>query len=124
MNAITVLFVDDEPINRLIFAKSLEDHVSVIVAESGEEGLRVLTQHPEINLVVSDFSMPGMSGVEFIATLKEIYPAMPCFTHSAVVWDTEIEAAIDAGLVLKHIPKPLVVENFLVELGLAVAPSS
>ena len=119
----SLLFVDDEPINRLIFAKSLEDHIPVILAESGAEGLVKLDQHPEIIIVVSDYSMPEMSGVEFIEEAKKKFPKLPCYTHSAVVWDETIEAALDAGLIKKHFPKPMDLPSFLVEVELALALS-
>jgi CheY-like chemotaxis protein len=71
----TVLLVDDDPDNLWVFQLVLEEHGHrVLVAEDGETALRKAGRHvPE--LIVTDWEMPGMSGVELCERLK-LYPAL------------------------------------------------
>jgi len=65
-----ILFVDDEFDVRRVVQTCLEKiaHWTVIVAESGEEGLRkARTEHPDA--IVLDVMMPGMDGYQFLNAL-------------------------------------------------------
>ncbi len=68
----TVLVVDDSRLQRKILSSSLVRWgYEVIEAESGEEALDIcLSQRPRI--VISDWMMPGMNGIEFCKELKEM----------------------------------------------------
>lgn len=61
-----VLVVDDEPLMRAIFRRSLQSAgFDVVVAEDGPDGLQKLRQDPEIRIVLLDLNMPTMDGREF-----------------------------------------------------------
>jgi CheY-like chemotaxis protein len=61
-----VLVVDDEPIMRTLFRRSLQSAgFEVVVAEDGPDGLQKLRCDPEIRLVLLDLNMPEMDGREF-----------------------------------------------------------
>jgi CheY-like chemotaxis protein len=61
-----VLVVDDEPIMRTLFRRSLQSAgFEVIVAEDGTDALQKLRGDPEIRLVLLDLNMPEMDGREF-----------------------------------------------------------
>jgi CheY-like chemotaxis protein len=61
-----VLVVDDEPIMRTLFRRSLQSAgFEVVVAEDGPDGLQKLRHDPEIRLVLLDLNMPQMDGREF-----------------------------------------------------------
>jgi putative two-component system response regulator len=42
-----------------------------MIAADGPEGLRLLEQHPEVRLVITDLVMPGMNGVEVVQTIRD-----------------------------------------------------
>lgn len=71
-----VLIVDDEPTVRLVVRNLLErSGLTVWEAASGAEAVRECETHGEqIGVVVSDFSMPGMDGLETLAALRELNP--------------------------------------------------
>ena len=61
-----VLVVDDEPIMRTLFRRSLQSAgFEVVVAVDGPDGLRKLRRDPEIRLVLLDLNMPDMDGWGF-----------------------------------------------------------
>jgi CheY-like chemotaxis protein len=72
----TILVVDDEPVVRKFIRTILNRHgYKTLEASDGEAALECASQHA-CDVVVSDFTMPGMSGGELIAELrKRQYPA-------------------------------------------------
>lgn len=68
-NGATVLVVDDEVINRIIVRKSIADRYDLIEACSGDEALNILQQIIP-DLILLDFNMPGMSGIDVIRVIK------------------------------------------------------
>ena len=74
-NARTILAVDDDPIILMNTAALLEDlgH-AVIEAGSGQEALEFLEHRPEIDLLITDHAMPGMTGSELIDAVRSLRP--------------------------------------------------
>ena len=70
----TLLLVDDEP-NILSSLKRLlrRDGYEVLTAESPEIAFDLLAKH-DVQVIVSDQRMPSMSGTEFLARAKKLYP--------------------------------------------------
>ena len=78
-----ILIVDDEPETLQLLKKFLNhEKYEVIEAINAEEALDIL-ENREVNLVISDLRMPGMSGAEFINELRE--------------WDTELPVIFMSG---------------------------
>jgi len=105
---IKILCVDDEQ-NVLKALRRLfmdEDHYDIMVAESGEEGLEILAEEDDIRLVVSDYRMPGMNGVEFLAKVCESWPGTIRIVLSGYADTAAVVEAINQGQIYKFIPKP------------------
>ena len=66
-----VLFVDDEESILKAFKLNLGRKYSVYIANSGSEGLRILEEDGPFKVIVSDFSMPGMNGSDFLEKVRE-----------------------------------------------------
>lgn len=67
-----VLVVDDSRAHRRLLSRSLQKWgYETIEAESGEAALEIC-QSGTIELVVSDWMMPGMSGVEFCRAFRDL----------------------------------------------------
>lgn len=73
-----VLLVDDNAIiRRLVRAKFESDGFdSCIEAENGDDGIRLAREH-QPSLIVLDFAMPGMTGIEVAAILRGFLPDTP-----------------------------------------------
>jgi HD-like signal output (HDOD) protein/ActR/RegA family two-component response regulator len=71
-----VLFVDDEDLLRAMyetFSHVLHDKYEISTAASGEEGVRLLSSRP-FDVVVTDLTMPGMDGLQFLAHVVRSQP--------------------------------------------------
>lgn len=100
-----LLYVDDEPINLQLFKFNFRQHYNLFLAQSAMEGLEIL-QKQDVSIVISDFKMPEMNGLEFFTEIKKTKPRMPCILLSAYL-ETEIkDMSIDVGLVDCFIAKP------------------
>ncbi len=108
-----VLYVDDEPINRMLFRLNLQKFFDITLSDSGEEGLSTLEREKSIDFIVSDFKMPGLNGVEFIQKVKEKFGNIPSIILSAYSENEIISKAIEEGIVLRLIEKPMTQSNMV-----------
>ncbi len=73
---LAVLFVDDETALGQAVAEALEDDFVVTVCGSGNEAIERLETGPKPAAIVCDLMMPGMTGMELFATVKERWPEL------------------------------------------------
>src|SRR5260370_42370538 len=113
-SSITILCVDDEEIPRILRKLILQKQgYQVVMAASGEEALEVLDR-ANINLVLSDLMMPGMTGVELTKSVKAVRPTMPVILISAV---NEIPAnASDADRLISKVGGPKLLFQTVIEV--------
>jgi PAS domain S-box-containing protein len=73
-----ILFVDDDPLIAMSTTEMLEDlgH-RVIGANSGLHALDILRSGQQIDLMMTDHVMPGMTGIELAAASREVRPSLP-----------------------------------------------
>lgn len=93
MSRRTVLVIDDEPDSREVVFDSLEGRgYSLLEAPSGDKAIALFANH-EIDLVISDLVLPGMSGIEILQNIKQISPdtVVVMLTGFATV-DSAVEA--------------------------------
>ncbi|MEP5613027.1 MAG: response regulator [Cyclobacteriaceae bacterium] len=103
---ITILYVDDEEINLLLFGRSFSKKHNVLSAGSGREGLEILGRNENIDVVISDMRMTDMSGIEFIKLAKQEYPEKIYFILTGFVFGEEIESALKNKLIANSFSKP------------------
>lgn len=101
-----ILFVDDEPsilnaLSRLL----MDEKYSILTANSGQDGLALLEKQA-VQIVISDFRMPGMNGVEFLSEVRKRWPDTVRIVLSGYADSSVIVSAINEGQVYKFIPKP------------------
>ena len=108
---ITILYVDDEPINLQLFSLNFNRMYSVIVADSANAGLEKLEIHSEVAVVVSDMKMPGMNGLEFIKIAKEKYPDITFYILTGFEITNDIADALEEKLIVRYFQKPFNVKE-------------
>lgn len=102
----TLLIVDDEThilsaLTRLFQGAGYE----LQAAQSGEEALRLLESN-DVQVILSDQRMPGMSGVELLTRAKDLYPDTIRMVLSGYADIAAITAAVNQGHVYKFLLKP------------------
>lgn len=102
-----VLFVDDEKnVLRAVERIFIDDDIDLLFANSAAEALGILESDPAVGVVVSDYRMPGMNGVEL---LKEVYRRHPRTIRMVLSGFADTSAVVDAinvGHITRFIPKP------------------
>ena len=100
-----ILYIDDEADNLLVFKSAFRRDYAVHTALSGQHGLEVLEEHPDIALIITDQRMPAMTGVEFLRHL----PPTDESVRMILTGFSDVQAIIDAintGSVYRYITKP------------------
>ncbi len=93
MSAPRVLLVDDEPGVLSALRRSLRrEGFELLTAEDAARAEEILAEaannHAPIDLVISDHKMPGMSGIKFLARVRQRYPSCGRILLSG--WTSEI----------------------------------
>lgn len=89
----SILIVEDEPKMRRLLEMNLTDQGFIThAADNAESGLRLLNTE-KIDLVVTDFKLPGMNGVEFLQAIKRVNAALPVVIMTAY---GSVESAVEA----------------------------
>ena len=107
----TVLVVDDHDSTRQTIVRMLEaGGFTVLAASSAAEALDRLTQQSgDIDIVLSDVTMPGMTGIDLSYHIREQYPSMPVAIVSGDV--SELERHIIGRADVPFIKKPFHAES-------------
>jgi YesN/AraC family two-component response regulator len=116
-----ILLVDDEPnilkaLQRLLFEEDYEVHL----ASTGEAGLEILNAY-QIDLIISDFRMPGMTGIEFFRQARQIKSDAIRIILSGFAEISALTDAINEGNIYKFIFKPWNDEDLKNTIKLALA---
>jgi DNA-binding NtrC family response regulator len=89
----SILVVEDEAkLRRLIELQLGEDGFHVRAAADAEAGLQLLNQEP-FDLIVTDFKLPGMTGLEFLHAAKRVDADLPIIIMTAY---GTVESAVEA----------------------------
>jgi signal transduction histidine kinase len=104
---VRILFVDDEPsVLNIMERLFLFENYEVLTAASGKDGLQKFEEILPIHVVISDYRMPEMNGVEF---LEEVYKRWPDTVRMILSGYADLDAVISAinrGHIYKFISKP------------------
>jgi signal transduction histidine kinase/ActR/RegA family two-component response regulator len=125
----TVLIVDDDVRNVFALTSALEMHgIEVLYADNGADGIRLLTETPDVDMVLMDAMMPEQDGYETTRAIRR----NPTFAHLPVVFLTakampgDRESALHAGA-SDYLTKPVDLDELLHTMskwvGVQVAPN-
>jgi len=112
-----LLCVDDEQNVLDSFRRLLRKDFDLNTANSGVDGLRLMEQNGPFAVVVSDFKMPGMNGVEFLTKAKEIDPDTIRIMLTGQAEENTAAKAINDGRIFRFLYKPITSSEFLKTLN-------
>ncbi len=99
-----ILLVDDEPNVLRAISRLLRDY-DITALTSAEEAL-VITKHVKFDLVISDYRMPGMNGVQFLIKLMAIQPETIRMILTGYADLESAQTAINEAGIYRFINKP------------------
>ncbi|WP_312078544.1 two-component system response regulator GlrR [Leclercia sp.] len=101
-----LLLVDDDPgLLKLLGMRLVSEGYSVVTAESGQEGLKVLGRE-KVDLVISDLRMDEMDGMQLFTEIQKLQPGMPVIILTAHGSIPDAVAATQQG-VFSFLTKPV-----------------
>jgi len=104
---IRILFVDDElPVLDIMGRIFHFENYEVLTATSGKEGLRKLDEVSPIQIVISDYRMPEMNGVEFLEEVHKKWPDTVRIILSGYADLDALISIINRSHIYKFISKP------------------
>lgn len=101
-----LLIVDDEPDNLDLLYRTFRRDFDVLRAKSAGEALKLLDEHGEMAIIISDQRMPEMLGTEFLSRTVERFPDTIRIVLTGYTDVEDLVDAINAGKVFKYITKP------------------
>ncbi len=91
-----VLVAEDNDSNYMLMTFILKHHYEICRARNGQEAVDIVkTDKPDI--VMMDLKMPVMDGLEATRAIKNILPDLPVVVLTANAFDTDRDAAEEAG---------------------------
>ena len=123
MGALRILAVDDSPTMRRIIINTLKraGYDDVVEAEDGKDALAKL-QVESVNFVITDWNMPEMDGLTFVANMRSIekYKSVPVLMVTTRSMKEDIVEAMRAG-VTNYIVKPFTPETLKAKIDQILA---
>ena len=115
-----LLLVDDEvAIVNALRRVFRQENYEVLTANSGQEGLARLAEGP-VQLVISDFMMPGINGAQFLREVKQRSPDTIRIMLTGHANTDAVMGAINEGAVYKFILKPWNDDDLRITVALAL----
>ncbi|MBU0751260.1 MAG: EAL domain-containing protein [Gammaproteobacteria bacterium] len=102
----SILVVDDDDVLRGALSELLiEAGYGVSQAASGEEALAVIERQP-VNMIISDYAMPGMMGTDLLARIRSLRPEIVRVLMSGSADIPILVDAVNHGAISKFLAKP------------------
>lgn len=106
-----ILCVDDEENILHLFHRTLGRQYTLYTANCGESALNLLREHPDIAVIMSDYNMPNINGVEFLKMARELSSdSVQIMLTGNIELDVAIKA-INETNVFRYLPKPCPIET-------------
>jgi diguanylate cyclase (GGDEF)-like protein len=115
-----ILCVDDEPSILQSLERLLKNRFEIFTALSAPEGLNVLRSHTDTAIVLSDFRMPEMTGIEFLKQVRVLYPKTSRAILSGQIDLQQVSEALNNSDIHKFFLKPWENEYLLLQMSEAV----
>lgn len=94
----SILIAEDELTNfKYIERILLPTKIKIFHAEDGEQAIQLFTEHQDVNMILMDIRMPGLSGVEATKQIRNINRAVPIIAFTAFALTSDEQNALNYG---------------------------
>jgi len=115
-----VLLVDDDLNVLQAYTRTLRGNFKVTTTDNGADGLQILKEEGPFAVVVTDYRMPKMDGIQFLAHAKELTPDTIRIMLSGQA-DLEVSIqAVNEGNIFRFLNKPCPTEQLIKVLSTAI----
>ena len=109
----TILIVDDDPAQRRLLQAAVERNGFLTrAAENGSQAVQAVDTHADIDAVLLDLVMPGMSGQEALKEIRMRRGDLPCIVLTASGGIDTVVQAMQAGACDFFVKRGLVARDF------------
>ena len=125
LSGATVLIVDDDVRNVFALTSALELHgLTVLYADNGAEGIKLLTQNGEVDVVLMDAMMPDLDGNETTRRIRALPQGreLPVVFLTAKAMPGDRESSLAAGAT-EYVTKPVDLDELLSLMATWVGPA-
>jgi len=116
----TILIAEDEELNFLMLQESLRaSGVKILWAKTGPESINLVSEHPEIKLVLMDIRLPGLDGYQATRLIKSLRPDLPIIIQTALALSDERNESKNSGgddYITKPINRRMLIEKMSIYL--------
>ncbi|MBX9756337.1 MAG: nitrogen regulation protein NR(I) [Pseudomonadaceae bacterium] len=106
----TVWIVDDDRSIRWVLEKALQQEGMTTVSFENADSVLTRLHREQPDVIISDIRMPGSSGLDLLAKLRELYPRLPVIIMTA---HSDLDSAVASyqGGAFEYLPKPFDVDE-------------
>ncbi|MEN0108567.1 MAG: nitrogen regulation protein NR(I) [Pseudomonas sp.] len=106
----TVWIVDDDRSIRWVLEKALQQEGMTTTSFDSADGVLTRLSRQQPDVIISDIRMPGASGLDLLARIRELYPRLPVIIMTA---HSDLESAVASyqGGAFEYLPKPFDVDE-------------
>jgi PAS domain S-box-containing protein len=109
----TILIVEDDNISTKLLAEILRDKkINYLIAQDGNEAVKICSENCDIDLVLMDIKMPDMDGYEATKLIKKNRPELIVVAQTAHAVSDDKEKALKAGCD-DYITKPIIQKDLI-----------
>ena len=116
-----VLLVDDEESVTKSIERHLHNRFSFVTSTNGNDAIDKLKTVGNVAVIVSDYRMPGMDGIEFLKATRKLTPESVRIVLTGSESQDVAARAINEGKAYAFITKPIKIDNFELLLNDAIA---
>lgn len=101
-----ILCVDDDQLILELVQLHLTDQYQVHTASSVEQGLKLLKKHDDFSVIISDYDMPTMNGLIFLAQARQLSPSSVQILHTGNTEQSLAIKVINESRIFRFLTKP------------------
>lgn len=94
----TILIAEDELINfKFVERILMPTKIKILHATDGEKAVQIISENPDINIILMDIRMPELSGVEAVKKIRKTNRTVPIIAFTAYALTADEESALNYG---------------------------